>query len=153
MARLERQRSGYVVERIAVVIQHIVDRGTLVPGLGELGSDLDHLIEDLERLAQVAAVHRRDALAHQQIDRPVTVLVPDRPDPTLDRRRLRRAGNLQEAGKKTIEALIGLVPEDRRGKAGERDSKKDCPERMHGSKYDAMIAIAKRIWARSEPRE
>src|SRR5688572_3924366 len=88
MARLALYRLADVVERSREVAEQPVRRRPLVPGLGEIGCDLDQLAEGLDRLFELALLHLGDAAHHQLALRAVghhDPLLPDRRLQRLDR--------------------------------------------------------------------
>src|SRR5207249_1525023 len=68
VVRVARERLLAVGDRALVVLGHVADGRALVPALGERGRLLDHLREDRLGPAEIAPLHRPDALAHERVD-------------------------------------------------------------------------------------
>ena len=64
MAGLQLQRFGDVARRSIIILQHVIDRGPLVPGFGEFRLHFDQTREGDQRLMQLAIIHLADSGEH-----------------------------------------------------------------------------------------
>ena len=109
MTRLETERAVDVLDRGLVPTHQIIKRRPLVPALGELGRDLDHRVEQRQRLVELALRHRLGALAEQKIDGLAARFGPDAPDSLLDAQGLQRIAGRVKLGEQLVQTHVLLI--------------------------------------------
>ena len=109
VARLQGQRTLDVLHRGAVVADDVVERGTLVPGFGEVGLAADQLVQRLQRCRMIAAAHGLGGAGEQPSTLRVRGLAPDGPDLGFHRCRLEGAGSGLQPGEERLQARVVLA--------------------------------------------
>ena len=114
MPWLERQRAIHVFYRQAVVTDHEIDRGTLVPGLCKIWCFLDQAGKDTDGLFKLACIHGARAHTHELPVLGIVMMIPSRPDQAFSGSQFQMfIARLQDV-EQIVEPRIGLVRNDRR---------------------------------------
>jgi hypothetical protein len=105
MARLEIQHFVDIGQRLLEAPHHEIERGPLVPGLGEIRMHRHQPVENGERGVELRLVHRRGRLREQQFGGGRVRAHPQLPDRLFGEFRLVFALDLVQPGEQAVERL------------------------------------------------